>query len=640
MDKRKARKIWILNGKGRELPEVFDRLEEYEFLSLSGDEPNPSETPSAVIVLIEQPGDLEIAEGFGRSPAGREIPLLLFLSREMENTLETLPSHQGILPSCSGPLLVRENLKILLRAECEEREEENAVNRQSPSREYTATLESIPIGIIVHGADTSIIYNNPASETILGLSRQQIMGKKVRDPQWKFVDEQQKILSPDEYPVSLVMVSKETLKNRIYGIIRPDRNYVTWVMVNALPILEDSGSVLKVIVNFYDITEYKRLQDEISHSRKMEAVSQLAGGVAHDFNNMLTGIMSSADLLKNTVNRESLDNTYLDIILQSAQRAADLNGKLLSFARKGKSVSSPVNIHTLLSGLIKEISGNLDKRIHINSTRKARHHTVSGDKSQLKAAFHNFCTNAIQAMAYGGEISILTENVDLDETYCRYSPFKLKPGHYLSIEFKDRGEGIPQENLKKIFEPFFTTRSAGRGAGLGLASVYGTVEQHGGAVTVYSELGVGSSFHIYLPLSNDQVLLHTGDEPVVKGAGTILLVDDEEFIRITARVMLESLNYTVLVAENGREGLDIFRESELPIDLVILDMVMPVMDGMETFKEMKALSPDARILLSSGFAKEEDLESLRAMGLLGYVKKPYRRAELSRAVAEAINNKA
>ena len=637
MDIENARKIWILNGEGREWPAVFEQLKEYEFISLSGGEPHPSDIPSAAIVLVEQPGDLEISEGFSRSPEGRDIPLVLFLSSGMEDTLEVLPSHQGILPFSAGPLLVRENFKTILRAGCEEEKETEYTGLESDAREYASAFRNIPIGIVVHNADTSIIFNNPAAENILGLSKQQIMGKKVHDPQWKFVDEERRVLGTDEYPVSLVMAMKEALKNRIYGIIRPDRNFITWVMVNAVPIIDPPETLSKIIVDFYDITEYKNLQDEINHNRKMEAVGQLAGGVGNDFNNMLTSIMSSADLLKTKVDKNSLDNTYLDIILQSAQRAADLNSKLLSFVKKGKSVSGSINIHTLLNGLVKEISGTLDKRIHLNSSKRARHHTVSGDKSQLLNAFQNLIVNAVQAMSYGGEVSVITENVHLDENYCRYSPFKLTPGHFLSIEFKDQGEGIPQENLKKIFEPFFTTRSAGKGAGLGLALVYGTVEQHNGAVTVYSEPGTGSSFHIYLPLSSDKVLIPQSEEPAVKGAGTILFVDDEEFIRITARIMLESLNYTVILAENGREALDIFRESMESIDLVILDMVMPEMDGMETFKEIKALSPDARILLSSGFAKADDLDRLNEMGLLGYVKKPYRKSDLSRAVADVLN---
>ncbi len=637
METQKVHKIWILNGEGRTLPRACHQLDEYEFLILGGEESYPSDQPAAAIVLVEQAGDLELSEGFSLSPRGWGIPLILVLSAEMESSLEILPSHQGVLSLDSSPLIMRESLKTVLRNGGDEEPPMESPGSDTISEEYDIALENLSTGIVVHGADTAIVFNNPAAENILGLSTQTITGKNIRDPQWKFVDEKRRVLSPQEYPVSLVMSSQKALENRVFGILRPDRNYVTWVMVNALPVLNAAEEIYRVIVNFYDITEYKNKQDESGHSRKMEAIGQLAGGIAHDFNNMLTGIMSSADLIKTRLPRESVDNTYLDIILQSAQRAADLNSKLLSFAGRGKNSSFPVNIHNLLNSLVNEISKDLDKRTHINISRKARHHTISGDETQLRNAAYNLCVNAVQAMAYGGEISITTENVYLDESFCRYIPFKLSPGHYLSIEFKDHGEGIPQENLKKIFEPFFTTRPTGKGAGLGLASVYGTMEQHKGAVTVYSEPGIGSSFHLYLPLNGDQVLLHQDEEAVVKGAGTVLLVDDEEIIRFTAREMLESLEYKVLIAENGKDALDIYKERGDEIDLVILDMAMPVLDGMETFREIKALSPEARILLSSGFARTEDLEKMQEMGLLGYVKKPYRRADISRAVADALN---
>ena len=636
MDDQGILKIWILNGNGRLLPDSLAQLKEYEFLPLTGEDRYPEEIPSAVIVLVEQAGDLELSEGFVSSPLGRNIPLVLMLSDEMENTLDILPSHQGVLSFHTSPLLLRDTLRTVLAVGSDAVSSSGTSSKVLSDEVYASTLENSPIGIIVHAADTSVIYNNPAAEKIMGLTKQQLMGKKVRNPHWKFVDEEQQILSPEEYPVSLVMASGKSMEHKIFGIIRPDRNFITWVMVNAIPVLNKDGGLDRVIVNLYDITEYKILQNELSHRNKMDAIGLLAGGIAHDFNNMLTGIMSSVELLKTRVDRESMDNTYLDIILQSSQRAADLNSKLLSFARKGRGASLSINIHSLLNSLVQRVSERKDKRIRIITSKKARHHTVKGDEVQLGNAFQNLCLNAIQAMPYGGELSLVTENVHLDEIYCRYSPFQLDPGHYLSIEFKDQGEGIPPENQKKIFDPFFTTRPTGKGTGLGLASVYGTVEQHNGAVTVYSEVGVGSSFHVYLPLSSDQVLLQHGEDEAVKGVGTILLVDDEEFIRITAKGMLEALDYKVLVAENGQDALDLFKATEENIDLVILDMVMPVMDGMQTFRELKILSPETRILLSSGFTRSEDLERLHEMGLAGYVKKPYRLLELSRALAEAL----
>ena len=503
-------------------------------------------------------------------------------------------------------------------------------------KEYQSTLDNLSIGIVVHAADTSILLSNPAAQEILGLTKDQMNGKQVIDPEWSFVDESGGKLDPKDYPVSIVMKNKELLKNRTFGILRSDRNYTTWVLVNAVPVFDEEGFLKKVVVNFYDITELKTIEEELIHSRKMDAIGQLAGGVAHDFNNMLAGIMSSAELLKSRFSAESIENTYIDMILHSSQRAADLNSKLLSFARKGKAVSTPINVHAVLDDAVGILERSVDKRIRITTRKTAKYHTVTGDNSQLQNAFLNLCINAANAMPGGGEIFISTENIDLDDSFCRTCPFNVVPGNYVYIEVRDSGVGIPPENLKKIFEPFFTTRPKGKGTGLGLASVYGTLQQHHGAISVYSEEGVGTSFHLYLPISEGVVPLYKKEEKIVSGSGRILLVDDEEIIRITAKEMLKDMNYEVLTAQNGQEALELYRVNSSRIDLVILDMVMPDMNGREVFPLIREINPEAKVIISSGFTKFEDLNAMNEQGLCGFIRKPYRKSELSRIVSDTL----
>ncbi len=502
--------------------------------------------------------------------------------------------------------------------------------------EYESTINNLPIGVIVHSADSSIILCNPMAEHILGVSKEQLMKRQAMDPEWRFVNEEGNRLSPEEFPVSLVMASRKSLDNRIFGIQRTDRAGYTWILVNAVPLFDAENFIHKIIVNFYDITQMRKIEEELTQSRKMDAIGQLAGGVAHDFNNVLTGIISSVELLKTSVAPGSLEDTYLDIIMQSSQRAADLNAKLLSFSRKGKSVSTPVNVHSIIDDTTAILERSLDKRNRILTRKKAPYHTVTGDDSQLQNALLNLCINAANAMPEGGEILISTENIELEDAFCESSSFDLIPGEYLLIEIQDSGTGIPQKHINRIFEPFFTTKKAGKGTGLGLASVYGTVKQHHGAISVYSEVGVGSSFHIYLPVCSDSTPIRKRVENLIQGTGVILLVDDEEIIRITAEKMLKSMNYEVILARDGREAVDIFRENHRKIDLVLLDMIMPVLNGRETFNMIRQIDPDVKVVLSSGFSKAEDVKQMTEKGLSGFIRKPYRKAELSRIIADIL----
>lgn len=512
---------------------------------------------------------------------------------------------------------------------------ENELVKQE--EEYQSTMNNLSLGVVVHAADSSVLLSNPAAEEIMGLSKDQLSGRQVIDPEWCFVHESGYHLKPEEYPVSIVMATKKALENRTMGIIRSDRNYITWVLVNAIPIFDEGGFLSKIIVNLYDITRMRSMEEKLNHSRKMDAIGQLAGGVAHDFNNMLAGIMSSAELLKDRVPAGSTESSYIDMILHSSQRAADLNSKLLSFARKGKSVSSSINIHAIIDETVSILGRSIDKRTRITTRKKASYHTVTGDDSQLQNAFLNLCINASNAMPGGGEIIISTENIDLEEAFCKTSPFELVPGSYLFIEIQDTGIGIPRKNLQKIFEPFFTTKEIGQGTGLGLASVYGAMEQHHGAISVYSEEGEGSSFHLYLPLGDNSVPLIKREERMIPGSGILLLVDDEEVIRISAKKMLEDMNYTVLIAQDGQEAVDLFREKYSEIDLVILDMVMPKMNGKEVFGYMREIDPEARIIISSGFSKSGDLKMMTQQGLCGFIRKPYRKIELNKIIFNVLS---
>jgi signal transduction histidine kinase len=382
--------------------------------------------------------------------------------------------------------------------------------------------------------------------------------------------------------------------------------------------------------------EQAKLQSQLNHSQKMDAVGQLAGGIAHDFNNMLGGIMGAAEVLARYLPDDGVARKFHGHIMQSATRAADLTSKLLTFSRNSRMSFSTVDIHNIVNETIEILNNTIDRRIKIETDLQATSSLVLGDPSQLQSALLNLAINASHAMPEGGTLSISSCMVELDDLFCKTSTFNLQPGQYLGLDIKDTGCGIPVEHRDKIFEPFFTTKELNKGTGLGLAVVYGTIKQHAGSIMVYSESDIGTTFKILLPLASESTVDQATHQVLMKGEGTILLVDDEEVMRITASEILQNLGYTVIMAENGEEALNVFKANRGLIDLVILDMVMPVMNGRDCFMALKQQDHQVRVLLSSGFTREEDLEKMKEQGLKGFIHKPYLSSSLSQSVYEAL----
>jgi len=392
-----------------------------------------------------------------------------------------------------------------------------------------------------------------------------------------------------------------------------------------------------------DVTQLKlaeaeraKIKEQLHQSQKMDAIGQLAGGIAHDFNNMLMGITGAAELLANEDAELSPNQRakYLNMILVAADRAAELTRKLLASSRKDESPFSPVDARQVVTDTLAILERTLDKRITVTLEDRAGAAWVLGNTSMLANTFMNMGINAGHAMPEGGALTFSLKEVHLDEAFCAGSAFNLAAGPYLEVEVRDTGCGMDEAIRSRIFEPFFTTKRPGHGTGLGLSMAYGAVQDHAGAIHVYSEAGTGTVFHVYLPLCAFLGLQEAPPALAIPGTGTILVVDDEEMIRVMTQGMLTQLGYTVLTAANGAEALARFGEAHDALGLVILDMIMPVMSGREAFTRMRGLDPGVPVLLSSGFSKEDDLAEMTRAGLAGFLRKPYRINELSLAVAQ------
>jgi len=381
-----------------------------------------------------------------------------------------------------------------------------------------------------------------------------------------------------------------------------------------------------------------RLQDEqLRQSQKMDAIGQLAGGVAHDFNNMLAGILGSAEMLAESTPEEDPRARMVKLIVKASQRAADLTSKLLSFSRKGKLVSTPLDLHRVIHDTVLLLERSIDRRIEIRLELGAPCPMVVGDPSQLENALLNLCINARDAMPEGGLLTLRTREVELDREYCSQARFEVDPGSYVRLEIQDTGHGIPEEIRERVFEPFFTTKPRGKGTGLGLAAVYGIVRDHRGLLELESRPGQGTCFSLLLPM-NDRTLPSPPPEtqmPVV-GGGTVLVIEDEDVVRTTASMLLQSLGYTTILASDGLDGLRLYEANRDRIRVVLLDMVMPGISGKETAQRLVALDPSVRILITSGFSTELWATDLEGAGIRGFLHKPYGKVDLAKALELAL----
>ena len=385
-----------------------------------------------------------------------------------------------------------------------------------------------------------------------------------------------------------------------------------------------------------DITDQKNLEQQLMRAQKMEAVGTLAGGIAHDFNNLLMGILGNVSLMLMHSDESHPFFDRLKSVEEYVQRGSDLSKQLLGFARGGKYEVKPTHLGEFIRKS-SELFGRTKKEIRIHHKVAEGLWSVEVDRGQMEQVLLNLFVNAWQAMPGGGDLYLSVENIDLDEVVV--SPYDINPGRFVKVTVTDTGIGMDESVKSRIFEPFFTTKERGRGTGLGLASAYGIIKNHGGFIHVDSEKDFGTSFMIYLPASEKQVQddLGTKDE-IMKGQEAVLLIDDEEMILDVGSRMLESLGYKVMPAPGGRQGLLIYEQNMDKIDLVVLDIIMPDFGGKETFDTLRRINPAVRVLLSSGYSLDGQAKEIMQSGCKGFIQKPFSMAELSKKIREILDS--
>ncbi len=395
----------------------------------------------------------------------------------------------------------------------------------------------------------------------------------------------------------------------------------------------------------HDITERVKaeeekllLEEELRQSEKTRAIGQLAGGIAHDFNNQLAGIVGYTDIIRRRIVADRHLYAYVDKIQGVVNRASGLTAQLLAFARKGKYQIVPVNIHDVIKEVICLVEHTFDKRITVKQELHAEVPVTLGDPTQLQNAFLNMTINARDAMPEGGECTFTTETVIVDSEKKDRTFKEITPGRYVKIEISDTGVGIQKDVQDLIFEPFYTTKKEGKGTGMGLAAVYGTIRNHNGTIRVISEEGKGAVFTIYLPVNEEKPVKRSdtlSPPPASECSAHIFFIDDEDMVVEIMTDILNDMGYRVTTSQDGNDAVRQYSKLWREIDLVVLDMVMPGLNGKDIYREIRTINPRVKVIVSSGYSIDNEMQKILDDGALSFVQKPYRIDSLLEKISDA-----
>jgi two-component system, cell cycle sensor histidine kinase and response regulator CckA len=491
--------------------------------------------------------------------------------------------------------------------------------RESEER-YREFFEGSLLGTYVARPDGNLIAFNEAFARLLGYPDSAAAEGKLRLNDVHFDREELKRI--------LVLLRRDGRLERFETRLRRIDGATTHVILNAVA-HRRGNRIVEVRGYAMDVTGQKALEKQLQQALRMEAVGNLAGGIAHNFNNLLTGIRGRTALLLQEAGTEDPLGAHLEVIDEHVDHAVRLTNQLLGFARGGQYEVQPTDLRDIVTKQGR-MFGPTRKDISIRETLPPDLWTVEADRSQMEQVLLNLYVNAAQAMPGGGELRVSLSNEEL-------APPHPRPGRYVRLAIRDSGVGMDEETIRHIFDPFFTTREGGTGTGLGLASVYGVIENHGGFIEVRSRQGRGATFLLHLPAVDRPVVR----PPVVDAApvagtatGRVLLVDDEEMILMVGQEMLEYLGYEVLAAQGGAEAVEVFRRAGGTVDIAILDLIMPGMGGGETFDRLRTIDPDLKVLLVSGYSLSGEAREIMARGCGGFLQKPFDLSELSSKIEE------
>lgn len=495
-------------------------------------------------------------------------------------------------------------------------------------REQAELLDQAQDAILVRDLDHNILFWNKGAEKIYGWTAEEVIGKNAAEvlfkaPSTQFETARRSIIRDGEWKGEIRQANRHGIE-----IVVESR----WTLVR-----DDQGEPKSILIINTDITENKRMEAQFLRAQRMESIGTLAGGIAHDLNNVLSPILMAIDMLQLKATDEN-SKRWLDVLRTNAERGGNMVRQVLSFARGVAGEPVALQPKHLIKEIVKILRETLPKSIEINFNVPDNLWIISADATQMHQVLMNLCVNARDAMAEGGSITIRAENTFVDENYARMH-IDAKAGRFVLITVSDTGPGMTPEIQSRIFEPFFTTKEMTKGTGLGLSTALTIVKSHGGFINVYSELHKGSQFAIYFPALDapGDVLSSEGKSDLPVGQGEmILVVDDEESIREITRGTLEAFGYRVMTAGDGTEALAIYADRKNEIGVVLTDMVMPFMDGPATIRALQRMNRDVKIIAASGLGTGHHAGEGALDGVAVFLNKPYTAEKLLKTLAHLL----
>jgi two-component system cell cycle sensor histidine kinase/response regulator CckA len=636
----------------RELLEIMLKPEGFLLLTADCGE-------KAIAIVAEQPPDLilldimmpgmngyQVTSRFKGDPATQNIPIIIITALDDRNSrmlgLSAGAEDFLIKPLDRAELCAR--VKNLLRLKAygdyhdrysqmlEGEVASRSADLVESERLYRSTFDAAPVGIVHVGLDGRWLRVNQRLCDLLGYSREELQGSAVRD-----------LIQAEETAAeaeSLRQMAVGTLNRHVVDEKRYRRRDGTfvWARVNMSVHRDAQGQSQHFISVIEDVTERRTLEAQIRQASKMDAIGHLASGVAHDFNNLLTVILGFAEFVASDAAMAKAHGKDLGEIIKAARRATGLTKQLLAFSRQQVLHAAPLDVN----GLITEMSGMLGRligeNIEVALVLSPKLSPALADRGQLEQVVMNLAVNARDAMAAGGTLTIETADVELENS--SFHAEAVMHGRYVMLAITDTGTGMTQETQRHLFEPFFTTKETGKGTGLGLSTTYGIVKQSKGYIWVYSELGQGTTFKVYLPRSNRGVPAQVSPAvaaPVKRATETVLLVEDEAGVRGFSKRILDKAGYRVLEAANGDDAEKLFADHGDSIDLVVTDVVMPGCGGPELLSRLHVQAPGLRVLYMSGYTEQSTASKMGIDRGLPFVQKPFTAAEFARQVREALD---
>lgn len=506
----------------------------------------------------------------------------------------------------------------------------NRKRAEEAQKRLATAVEQAAEAIVITDTQGAIQYVNPALERMSGYGREEVIGKTPGIFKSGHHD--------DEFYKELwnTINSGKVWAGRFVNKRKDGSLFHTQATIS--PVRDTNGKITNFVAVKRDITEHLQLSNQLIQAQRMEAVGTLAGGLAHDFNNLLTVIGGFSELLLASKKKEDPEYEDLHKIFRSAVKGAELVQRLLTFSRKVEPKVIALNLNGQILEVEKLLERTIPKMIDIKTDLSGDLAEIKADPTQIEQVLMNLAVNARDAMPNGGKLVLKTRNVTLDREHCKVH-IGASPGKHVLLKFSDTGHGMDKETLEHIFEPFFTTKEVGQGTGLGLAMVYGIVRQHGGHVTCSSEVGRGTTFNVYFPAieTKSRPEQRKSEESAAGGTETILLVDDDEFLRDLGERILRGAGYSVVSAANELEGLDLLRKEKTRISLVVLDLYMPEMDDAEFLKELLKIDPRVKVLAAGGYSVDLSLEEPVEFGERGFVSKTFQVKELLGQVRKVLD---